>query len=299
LINIVTLFDRIGGVGIVPGRLQEELAITIGVGHGYMQFSSSNIISMFVIAPYLLCLQFRADADGPNSLLTKVSLIMSLVFVALSGRRTLWLAVVLTPCMILFLSSVTGNVRLMKAGVRRMLFVCVTLTVLGLGSLIVTSGSGEEAAAIKGIQQALSSEDERTYQAPYLIDGYLQSPVFGAGFGANAGIVRSEESPWMYELTYHQLLFNIGSFGVAVLGTLMSLYLAKVILLLRQFKDQSAVPFALVIALLCLLLGAYSNPYLAGFDSIFFVGMLPYLSTFRCGFTSSISSRTESLAPCL
>jgi hypothetical protein len=31
-------------------------------------------------------------------------------------------------------------------------------------------------------------------------------------------------------------------------------------------------------------MGTYTNPYFGGFDTLFFIGFLPYLSTFRNGF---------------
>jgi hypothetical protein len=56
---------------------------------------------------------------------------------------------------------------------------------------------------------------------------------------------------------------------------------------LRIFKRGSAIPFGLIIGLISLLIGSSSNPYLGSFDLLFFVGVLPYLSTFRRGFAES------------
>ena len=191
----------------------------------------------------------------------------------------------LTPCTVLLLSKLTDS----QVRARRFLFAWSAASVIGLSTLILIPEGAIDIGSVTRFQQAFSSDDERTIQKPYLIQGFLKSPVFGSGFGASAGYTRDDlpdvpSRPWAYELTYHQMLFNLGTVGVTVLGTLFAVYLAAVVRLLRQFKDGSAIPFGLFIAFFSLLAGAYSNPYLGGFDSLFFVGLLAYLSTFQHGF---------------
>lgn len=288
LINFVGLYDQLTGLGLISDNIRQELGMdNIGFGIGYIQYGSSNIISMFVIAPYLLSLQFRADARKWNSMLTKVALVLSLIFAALSGRRALWIVVVLTPCTILLLSRVTGGYGLMKARGKKFLIACTIAGVIGLGMFLIFPQIGRDLGTANRLQEAFSSEDERTIEEPYLIGAFMKSPVLGSGFGGYAGYQRNEEEPWTYELTYQKLLFNMGIVGTAFLVTLFSAYLLFVVKLLRRFKDGSAIPFALLVGFCSLLIGAYSNPYFSGFDTLFFAGLLPYLSTFRRGFDYS------------
>lgn len=284
LINFVALYDQVNGLGLISDGVREELNLEVGFGDGYLQFGSVNLIAMFVIAPYLLSLQFRSDAGKSNSVLTKLSLALSLILVVLSGRRALWIVVALTPCAVLLLSGLTGSYGLMKAGGKRFLLVCAAVSVIGLGTVLIRPESGLDVGSVNRLKQAFSSEDERTIQRPYLIKGFLKSPVFGSGFGAYAGYQRSDEKPWMYELTYYQMLFNLGTVGVAALGVLFSLYFLTAVRLLRQFRDGSAIPFGLLVGFCSLLVGAYADPYFGGFDSLFFGGLLPLLSTFQSGF---------------
>jgi O-Antigen ligase len=284
LINFLALYDLFSGSGLIPASVRQELALEIGIGDGYLQLGSRNISTMFVIAPYLLALQFRADADKSTSTLTKLALVLSLVLVVLSGRRALWIVVALTPGIILLLSSLTGSGRLMTARGRRFLLMCAAASAVGLSAILILRDIGSESAAVTRLKEAFSSEDERTIQRPYLIDAFTQSPVFGSGFGGYAGYERNEAKPWTYELTYHTMLFNLGIVGTGFLLVLFSVYFFSVIRLLKRFKSDSAVPFGLLVGFCCLLLGAYSNPYLGGFDSLFFAGLLPYLSTFQRGF---------------
>jgi hypothetical protein len=285
VINFVGLYDQFNSLGLISDGIRHELDMEIGFGDGYIQITSQNIDVMFLIAPYLLSLQFRADADESNSMLTKLALVLSLILVVLSGRRGLFLVVVLTPFVILLLSRLTDSYGLMKAGRRRFLLACAAASAVGLSTLLILPENGLDVGSITHLQQAFSSEDERTIQKPYLIDAFMKSPVFGSGFGGVAAYVRDDERPWAgYELTYYQMLFNLGTVGVTVLGVLFSLYFVRVVRLLRQFKDGSAVPFALLVAYCSFFIGAYSNRYFGSFDLLFFVGLLPFLSTFQLGF---------------
>ena len=290
VINFVALYDQFNGLGLIPDGTRQELLLDVGFGDGYLQFNSANISTMFVIAPYLLSLQFRADAGKSNSAFTKIALVMSLFLVVLSGRRALWIVVALTPCIILVLSSLTGSNRQMKAGGRRFLLTCAAASVVGLSTLLLLPDAGADVGSLNRVKQAFSSEDQRTIQKPYLIDAFMQSPVFGSGFGGYAGYVRNELTPWTYELTYYTLLFNVGIVGTAFLVTLFSSYFFFVIRLLKQFKEGSAIPFGLLVGFCSLLVGAYSNPYFGGFDTLFFAGLLPYLSTFQRGFDRPAST---------
>lgn len=284
LINLVGLVDEFSGLGIISEGIRHELQMEIGFGDGYIQFSSMNISSMFVIAPYLVALQFRKEAGKSNSAPARIALTLSLVLVAVSGRRALWVVTALTPCTVLLLSIITDSYNSIRKGAKRFLLVCAVAGVLAPGVLLIIPNKLSDVGAFNRLEDAFSSDDFRAIQRPYLVHAFMQSPILGSGFGAYAGYTRSDERPWMYELTYYQMLLNLGIVGVTVLGGLFTLYLVKVLRLLRQFKDGSAVPFGLLVGFCSLLVGAYSNPYLGGFDSLFFLGLLPYLSTFVDGF---------------
>ena len=284
MINFVGLYDQISGMGLIPPDILDQLELRIGLNEGYIRITSSNIGILFLVVPYLLSLQFRADAGHANSPLAKLSLVLCLILAAVSGRRALWLVVALTPFTVFLLSLLThGRDRLGARG-RRMLMAYWAAGAVGVAVVSARSTSLQEVGFVRHLLSAFSPEDERSRQQAYLLDGFAWSPVLGSGFGAYAGYLRSDERPWTYELTYQQMLFNIGVVGVAVLGSLLGYYLVLVLQLLRQVRESSAIPFALLVAFCSLLLGSYTNPYMRSFDFLFFVGILPYLSTFQHGF---------------
>ncbi|MDP9268926.1 MAG: hypothetical protein M3P27_11470 [Acidobacteriota bacterium] len=286
IINFVGLYGEINHAGLISEDMRQELSMKFGIGDNLIVISSHNIGAMFLIAPYLLSMQFRTDEGDSkaNSILTKLALVLSLILVAISGRRALWLLVAFTPFAVLLLSRLTGGYGLMKAGRRRFLLAYAAAGVIGLSMLFILPDDALDIPSVEHLKYAFSSKDERTILAPYLINGFMESPILGVGFGGYAGYLRNSQRPWTYELTYHTLLFNTGLVGATFLLALFSIYLWFVLKLLRRFKDGSAIPFGLIIALGCLLVGAYSDPYLGSFDTLFFVGLLPYLSTFQQGF---------------
>jgi len=286
-INLAAVADQFAGWGLIPGSIREQMELYVGIHEGYIQITSNNIGALFVVVPYLLALQFRVDADEGHSVLAKLSLLLSLVVVAVSGRRALWLVVGLAPWVILALAIVTKSQAAIRAGAKGFMVVYTMAAVALLGVRVVRREAMPEMGYVNRFQQAFSSEDERTIQKPYLIESFKESPMLGSGFGAYAGYLRNEERPWTYELTYHQMLFNLGIVGVAVLGGLIAFYFVLAVRILRQYKHRSAIPFSILVGFCCLLLGAYSNPYLRSFDYLFFAGLLPFLSTFRSGFDRS------------
>jgi hypothetical protein len=284
LINLIGLRDDLSGSSVLPTFVRGQLNLEIGFERGYYQFDSANLISMFLVAPYLLALQFRADATDKRPVLTRLALALSLILVILSGRRALWLVVALTPITILVLTAITRSFGSVKPSQKRLLALSTGIVIGGLFLLFAFSEGGGDIGVVAHTQQGFSGDDERTIQAPFLIRAFARSPIVGSGFGAYAGYQRSDAHPWEYELTYHKLLFNLGILGTTLLLGLFSAYVIFATKLFRRFKENSAVPFGLFVAFCSLLAGSYSNPYLNGFDSLFFVGLLPYLATFQNGF---------------
>ena len=289
VINLVGLFDSAMQMGLVGNDLRTELDMFIGFGDGYVQITSQNIGALFFVAPYLLALQFRVDAAGLNSRATKLALVLSLVIAALSGRRALWLVIAVTPALVFGLSVLTGGFSHLRRAGQRLLVAYLAAGALMTGVVVATPENTEGLGYLRHLKRAFSAQDERSIQRPYLVEAFKQAPYLGSGFGAPVAYVRTPERPWRYELTYHQLLFNLGIVGVALLVTLF----ASCALLVRGALSASvygvAVPFALLVGFTSLLVGAVSNPYTGSFDYLFFVGLLPFLATFTDGYPLMVS----------
>ena len=281
LLNVVGLLDAWWQTGWIGAGVREELDLAVGFHDGYFRIMSHNIGSLFFIVPYLAAIQWRRDCAFRNGPLTKLSLLLSLVVAILSGRRALWLGVAAVPLIIEALARVSGSVEQLK---RKARIATAFLALLGASAVLIFSVArtvrDADAGAAGYLSSAFSAEDERSVQSAYLLQKFVQYPVMGTGFGVGAGYVRNEERPWIYELTYHQILFNFGVVGSALLLALFAAYLALASSVIRRGGRDAGTAFCLMTGFFAFLLGAYSNPYLGSFDFLVVIATLPLLSTF-------------------
>lgn len=289
VVNLVGIFDQANAIGLIPETVRKELELFIGFREGYIQITSHNIGSLFIIIPYLLTLQLRSDSGELNGLLSKITLLLCLSIAILSGRRALWISLAVLPAILALLFYVTDSFLVLKKKVKFFFVLYFVGILAGSAILFLSTFNMTNIGFVKHIDSAFSSEDERTIQKGFLIDSFTKKPLMGSGFGAYGGYTRSLDRPWIYELTYHQMLFNFGLLGVVYLLSLFITFLYGVIRTLRRNKAGSVIPFSLVASLITLLIGAYSNPYLGSFDFLIYIGLLPYLTTFKDGFGSAKS----------
>jgi len=278
LVNAVAVADQLLGWGLIGVEIRQEMYLSIGILDGFARINSINIGSLFLILPYLLTLQFLPDSRAPNTLTSKVALILCLGLAAASGRRALWLVVFMTPFTIVAVSALNGSLWLAPRPRRIALMLYCAATFIAPFGLFTIPGV-RDLAPVEHVAAAFSDEDERSIQSGYLLGSWSRVPYVGSGFGAYAGYERSELRPWTYELTYHRMLFNLGLVGTAALAALFVFYFASAIRASRRGPYVSQAATALVVGLLSLLLGAYSNPYLGSFDYLLLLGLLPYLTT--------------------
>lgn len=69
------------------------------------------------------------------------------------------------------------------------------------------------------VSSELSSTSARYMQYFSLMQLFWEHPIFGAGLGANAIVIRSIDAPYSYELTYVALLAKIGLVGSGIVLT--------------------------------------------------------------------------------
>ena len=282
-VNFIGIYDQYFELGIFSQSVQEELRLAIGFHEGYVQITSHNIGSLLFITPYLLAIQFLRNTSQVNGGLTKLSLVVCLLVSILSGRRALWLCVVLTPLIVGILAVASSTVQMVKPGARKLIAAMGCGVVFASIVMIASRNQPGEVgiAAIDHLSAAFSAEDERSIQSGYLLSGFADNPILGSGFGSYAGYLRSDDRPWMYELTYFQLLFNCGIVGILYWGLLFGSYLFLACRVIRENRDSNGQPLALIVGMCTILVGAHSNPYLASFDFLIFVAILPFVASLQ------------------
>jgi O-antigen ligase len=103
----------------------------------------------------------------------------------------------------------------------------------------------------------------RVDQAPKLWDAFKANPVFGDGLGAviKPRFVRDPAAPWSYELTYQQILFQMGAIGlIAVLALPVTAAWQGLRSAVRGELD--AAKLAGATGILGVLVASATNPYL-------------------------------------
>ena len=290
--NYFALYNHVGQLGYIPDAVLRELHMYIGIHEGYIQIISHNIGALFFITAYLITIQFRKDMSSLNGSIFKLSLLMCLALVVLSGRRALWIAISMAPFLIVLLTAITDSFNQLRG--RKWLLLIVFAGFIPVIVILDFALSGEfvNNSSLSHLQAAFSSSDERTLQKDYLIDGFKNYPVFGSGFGVNADYLRNEERPWLYELTYHQMLFNFGVVGISLFFTLIATYVYYAVAFISQRNQDSGYAFSMLVAIMVFSIGAYSNPYFGSFDFLLLLGVLPlitasfYVDKYRNNITS-------------
>jgi O-antigen ligase len=143
---------------------------------------------------------------------------------------------------------------------------------------LVAVSSTTDWAFLEYLRAAFSEEDERSIQAVYLIEAFKEHPLLGSGFGGYAGYTRSAEMPWLYELTYYQILFNLGLAGAAMLLAGLAYFSHLALNTLRRADSSLPVSCGILVGFFTILIGSYSNPYMQFFDSMVFTMLFVSLS---------------------
>jgi hypothetical protein len=270
-LNITLVVSSFAGWTVFPESFSEALLLKVGIHDGYVQIVAHNIGMLLFIVPYLLVTALRTDSVQENRWLVWLALFVALITTALSGRRALWIVTVVTPLLIWFLAIATDTCNRIKAFP---LYSAVILGLLVIAIIFPLIFFSED--TLSYLYSAFSAEDERSIQKRYLIDGFLETPLFGSGFGGVTDYVRSQDSPWVYELSFHQMLFNFGFIGSVFLVVSLLCMFIKAIEVIKvkgvQVKDGV---ISVLLGTVGLLIGAYSNPYLGSFDYLLALGFLP------------------------
>ena len=279
IINAIGFCDLFYSLGIIPEYILTEMDLRLGLHEGYMHITTENITSLFFIVPYLLVLQFRKDARTLNDWVSKLSLVLCFLLAAFSGRRALWLCVMMTPFIIIGLSFYLSNMKNIKVKLKNLTYLLFFVGIVVV--FFIATSESLDIPTLMHIKDAFSSEDERSIQKGFLLNSFFDHPFFGSGFGVGAGYQRSESRVWLYELTYHQLLFNFGLIGIFLLLLLYFFYFYLIVDNLKKSKPNDIVPFGILVGIVSFAIGAYSNPYFGSFDFLIYIAMVPYLATFK------------------
>jgi hypothetical protein len=191
---------------------------------------------------------------------TAGGLVLVLGCAYLAHARGLWIGICVTTAVV----ALAAIPRTWPARVRRSAWSLAGL--FGLGALVLVS----DPDLARGLVRMFTARGElstalRLDQAPQLLHGFRRDVVVGSGLGATlpSGFVRDPTTPWTFELTYLQLLFEVGAVGIALVLSPALSCLWRIARSLRSTAlADRPMGFALLGGLAGFLLAAAGNPYL-------------------------------------
>lgn len=245
-------------------------------------------------------LVFAAFLQGPDRFLpsrrvTGPAAILCAATALVAGRRAILLVVVLTPIIMWALRRLgrpsidrkrhpRSNRRVPTGAMLGVLALPVIALAIARSNAGATIKSAADAAATTylgiGDASALPLDDAvRVTQTQAMLHEWVNSPLIGQGLGATMPrFSRNDERPWLFELQYHQLLFDTGLFGFVVVLAAGLLFLGAFV---RAYRATPALRGSLLVSTtagFALLIANASNPYLQavahGWGIALMVGMV-------------------------
>lgn len=252
-----------------------DATAAVGIHTGYSHVVSTNL-SMSVITFPLSLFLIKCELGYGKKMNLLAALLCGFAMI-LSGRRILWL--ILGIVVLVYTFSVSKRPAVL---LRRILLAMVAVAMIIVFAQVsgIFNFAGVYDRFIGAFGKGQNADTERTIQIGYLMDGFRQRPILGYGAGAVVnGFARSEATPWVFEMTYHVILFQSGIVGAI-------LFAASVVMLFLEIRriKKAAPQFykGCFVTLVMALAANATNPYYgSSFDFALFL-FLPTVLAMGC-----------------
>ena len=240
----------------------------VGLHEGYTHITNTNLSMLIFIFPCLASLTaVERKKLHINSVIYFAAIFVSFLAMFLSGRRILWLIAAFS--LLVFLLRMRIKISKKIIVLVTLLVIAITFNILGGYFDISIEGLWERFLNVFSKTDEFGGENVRYVQMDNLIQGFKDNWVLGAGGGATLpDYYRSSKTPWIFEASYHMILFNSGLFFSAIyilFFLLMIIYILK-----RSYKHYLCIP--IFCAFISAVIANATNPYFsASFDFLFFV----------------------------
>lgn len=268
LYTFLLLLQRIGVINVSGFWIIDDTS-DAALHDGYTHITNTNLSMLIFIFPCILLLnKEERNKLRLNPILLCVAIFASAFAMLLSGRRILWIIEFI--CFFLYFLRIKMRLSRKIATLAFVIIIAIVSFVF-LGDKLGFSVDSLKDRLINVFQKTdeLGGENVRFVQMSKLINGFKENFLFGAGGGATIdGYYRSSESPWVFEASYHMILFNSGIiFSLVYLSFFF--YLCYLILKMRK---KCYFVISIFFALLFAIIANATNPYFsASFDFLFFI----------------------------
>ena len=266
LINLIAIYSFYSGVPVIPSSVSESGMLSFSIYDGRFILNSLNIASIPILFPFILYFvlyhsSYLADEKWSlgNRLASFLFLVLFIVLIAVSGRRGIWISSLFSFVALYSISSWYRNKAVSVFKIVCGLIIAVSLIIyFDMASFYVSE---------------FNVQSERSIQAKQLLGGFFDFPL-GNGIGSVFEHSRNKEA-WIFELTWHKLLADVGVFLV-VLSLFFMMLLTLIFKKNRRILDQREYIFSSVaiIAFAAVLIASATNPYILNLDGFIAQGFL-------------------------
>jgi hypothetical protein len=283
IINAALLIEVLFGLEFIPFWFKSEIVGAADVTVEHVAISANNINTLFFIAPVVyVCAVSKYMHIKRSKFSSGTLLFLIMVIAVLSGRRALLLLLFFIPIVYTVQSFIVADKYDLRSvslsfPIAFMVFM-IPVAILLIADLIELI---DISVYLGRFGENIDVSNARSDQFHALINGFVNNYWFGSGFGISVEIIRDADRPWLYELTYLQLLFNVGLIGISAFFLLLFIFYAKAIWRVSNFSSCKTEALALLTGFVIFSAGAASNPYYSGFDTLAFIGVIPLLAGWR------------------
>ena len=262
---------------LIPRWLEEQTGLGATFRGSASQARSFGLSSLNALGPlWAASLTLRRDQFLPPWPVRVVCLLIALAAALVSSRSAIMVVIVAAPVIALVIRALIRKRPIMPARFQlRTIGIVTAAAAVVAFVLAVVAPRLQSLGPVTTAFQAVSSfftgnsagtgadQSIRTDQATHLLQAWALNPIFGSGFGAQVpGYARTSERPWVLELQYHLLLFNIGLVGIAVIiviGVTAVVLIRRAVAFAPQFEPTMTVATTGAISML---IANATNPYL-------------------------------------
>lgn len=139
--------------------------------------------------------------------------------------------------------------------IRKNRYLAIFLAIATIGSLAYSIEAFENIRLFE-VASELDPDSPRNAQFHSLLRLFSEHPIFGSGFGAQADVIRSKDTPYSYELTYVAMLAKMGMVGFILIATAITVIVYRAI---QRYRSKT---FEVIVLAGSFFFITATNPYL-------------------------------------